>query len=119
MQGITPCHNGQLATNIILAAENLADHLTHFYLFFMPDFAREYYANQAWFGAISKRFKAQSGDASREVLPARAAFLHITGLLAGKWPHSLAIQPGGTTQALENQEKIQHSYFKRGLAGEL
>ena len=33
--------NGRLASNLILACENLADHLTHFYLFFMPDFARE------------------------------------------------------------------------------
>lgn len=35
--------NGALAQNLILACENLADHLTHFYLFFMPDFAREAY----------------------------------------------------------------------------
>jgi Ni,Fe-hydrogenase I large subunit len=35
--------NGRLASNLILACENLADHLTHFYLFFMPDFARAAY----------------------------------------------------------------------------
>ena len=35
------------ATNLILATENLADHLTHFYLFFMPDFARPVYAHAA------------------------------------------------------------------------
>jgi hydrogenase large subunit len=29
------------------------------------------------------------------------------GLLAGKWPHSLAIQPGGTTRAIEPQERIR------------
>jgi len=38
--GIGMPPNGQHATNLILATENLADHLTHFYLFFMPDFAR-------------------------------------------------------------------------------
>ncbi len=31
--GIKPTHNGQLATNIMLANENAADLLTHFYLF--------------------------------------------------------------------------------------
>jgi len=40
--------NGLLATNIAHAAENAADHLTHFYIFFMPDFAREAYAAHGW-----------------------------------------------------------------------
>lgn len=106
-QGIQACRNGELATNLILAAENLADHLTHFYLFFMPDFARESYASKTWFNSINKRFKAQTGTAARQVLPARAAFLHLTGILAGKWPHSLALQPGGTTRPIEAQEKIR------------
>ena len=106
-QGLQPCQNGRLATNLILAAENLADHLTHFYLFFMPDFARDDYARKTWFGEIQKRFKAQTGLAARDVLPARAAFLHLTGLLAGKWPHSLALQPGGTTRPIEEQERIR------------
>ncbi|MCB1757696.1 MAG: nickel-dependent hydrogenase large subunit, partial [Gammaproteobacteria bacterium] len=34
-QGLQPAENGRLATNLILACENLADHLSHFYLFFM------------------------------------------------------------------------------------
>ena len=38
--GIVPPTNGRLTANLTLATENLADHLTHFYLFFMPDFAR-------------------------------------------------------------------------------
>lgn len=107
MQGITPYPNGQLATNLILAAENMADHLTHFYLFFMPDFARDEYSSYGWFDSIATRFKAQTGTAARDVLPARADFLHLTGILAGKWPHSLAVQPGGTTRPIQAQEKIR------------
>ena len=105
-QGLESCPNGQFATNLILAAENMADHLTHFYLFFMPDFAREVYKDKPWFDTINNRFKAQTGSATKQVLPARAAFLHLTGILAGKWPHSLAIQPGGTTRPVTVQEKI-------------
>ena len=106
-QGVTPPVNGQLATNLILANENVADHLTHFYLFFMPDFARDIYRDEPWYDAAYKRFKAIKGSAARDVLPARADFLHLMGLLAGKWPHSLALQPGGTTRALEAQEKAR------------
>jgi hypothetical protein len=29
------------------------------------------------------------------------------GYLAGKWPHSLALQPGGTTRAITATEKVR------------
>jgi len=106
-EGLLAVKNGQLATNIILATENMADHLTHFYLFFMPDFSRDCYTSKPWFKNISERFKAQIGSAVKDVLPARSSFLHITGILAGKWPHSLAIQPGGTTKPITSQERIK------------
>ncbi|MEJ2454706.1 MAG: nickel-dependent hydrogenase large subunit [Candidatus Thiodiazotropha sp.] len=107
LQGVTAPPNGELAINLILANENLADHLSHFYLFFMPDFARAVYADEPWYPLIADRFRAHSGEAAREMLPARAQFMHLMGLLAGKWPHSLALQPGGTTRALEMQEKAR------------
>lgn len=106
-QGVMMPPNGEAATNLILGCENVADHLTHFYLFFMPDFAREVYANEPWFPDINARFKAVSGTVGRELLPARAEFMHLMGLLAGKWPHTLAIQPGGTTRPVETQERIR------------
>lgn len=114
-QGLSPSDNGRLATNIILACENLADHLSHFYLFFMPDFARQSYAQQPWYSDIRARFAAQQGKASRDALPARAEFLQITGLLAGKWPHSLALQPGGTTRAIDSREKLRLQSLIRGM----
>lgn len=107
LEGVTPPENGRLSTNLVLANENMADHLTHFYLFFMPDFANEVYRKEPWFEMASTRFRAAKGTAASDVLPARAEFLHLMGLLAGKWPHSLAIQPGGTTRAIEPQERIR------------
>jgi hydrogenase large subunit len=107
LTGTRPPRNGELAANIAHAAENIADHLTHFYLFFMPDFCRDFYAGEAWFKAVQARFKAVSGAAAREALPARARLLHIMGLIAGKWPHSLAIQPGGVTRSLDLGEKMR------------
>jgi len=103
-QGATPAPNGLLLTNIAHAAENIADHLTHFYLFFMPDFARACYAGRPWFDAIEARFKATVGRGAREALPARAGLLEIMGIVAGKWPHSLAFRAGGVTHALDLSE---------------
>ncbi len=106
-QGISPPPNGRIVSNLILATENVADHLTHFYLFFMPDFARSIYQDEAWFDWVETRFKAVHGTAHRDMLPARAEFMHIAGLLAGKWPHTLTIQPGGSTKSVNKAEKAR------------
>lgn len=105
--GVRAEPNGLLASNIAHAAENAADHLTHFYIFFMPDFAREAYRPHPWHRAVAERFTATRGTASHEVLPARAKLLEVMGLIAGKWPHSLAFQPGGTTRAIDLGERIR------------
>ena len=105
--GLRPPLNGLLTTDLLRATEVAADHLTHFYLFFMPDFAREAYARRPWFGAVQARFQAVRGSAAAEALDARAQLLDVMGLLAGKWPHTLALQPGGTSRAVVRHEKIQ------------
>jgi Ni,Fe-hydrogenase I large subunit len=106
-QSLQPAPNGLLATNIAHAAENIADHLAHFYVFFMPDFARASYATQSWHPAIEQRFKAMSGASLREALPARAGLLETMGLIAGKWPHSLAFRPGGVTRTIGLSEQMR------------
>lgn len=105
--GIQPPQNGRLAANLTLAAENLADHLSHFYLFFMPDFARDGYRDRAWFTDVQARFKAVTGSATAEVLPVRAKFMNVMGYLAGRWPHTLSLQPGGSSRPLEEAEKLR------------
>lgn len=107
--GLQAPENGRLSANLTLAAENLADHISHFYLFFMPDFARETYRGKAWFDEAQARFKAVEGSATAEVLPARAKFMHLMGYLAGKWPHTLSLQPGGSARALEEAELLRLS----------
>ena len=59
--GIAPPANGRLVANLIQAVENVADHVTHFYLFFMPDFARPCYESQPWWRAAAGRFTAVRG----------------------------------------------------------
>lgn len=107
LHGVAPARNGIVAANLAHAAENMADHLTHFYIFFMPDFARAQYAGRSWHQSATRRFKAIEGAAANEVLQARRRLLEIMGILAGKWPHSLAFQPGGTTCAVDLGQKAQ------------
>lgn len=105
--GLTPAPAGAAMAALIHAAENVADHLTHFHLFFMPDFARPDYAGRPWHACAVERFTAMEGSAQRRAVQARAELLHIMGLLAGKWPHTLAIQPGGVTRAPGVREKAR------------
>ncbi len=105
--GLAPAPNGRITRNLAHGVENIADHFTHFYLFFMPDFARTEYAGRAWHARAAGRFRAVQGSAASFALPARAAFLTAMGTLAGKWPHTLAVQPGGAARALEASEKIR------------
>ncbi|MGB5831605.1 MAG: nickel-dependent hydrogenase large subunit [Thiohalocapsa sp.] len=99
--------NGELACNLTLACENLADHFSHFYLFFMPDFARAIYADESWHDWVQPRFQAMTGSAPRAAMPARAQLLHLMGMLAGKWPHSLSLQPGGSTKPVQQAERLR------------
>ncbi|MBF0355203.1 MAG: nickel-dependent hydrogenase large subunit [Alphaproteobacteria bacterium] len=99
--------NGQAALNLLQATENAADHLVHFTLFFMPDFARPDYQTKPWHSETRNRFMAGQGKMAALVAIARRALFEIMGILAGKWPHSLALQPGGTTKPVDSAERVR------------
>lgn len=107
--GLPQAQQGALATAIMHGVENLCDHLTHFNLFFCADFARPAYASRHWHARAVQRFTAMEGSAVRACIEARAQILHIVGLLGGKWPHTLAIQPGGVTRAPNARDRIRMS----------
>lgn len=107
VQGLSPTLNGRRATNLLVASENIADHIMHFHVFFMPDFARAGYADRPWFAAAQARFKAAQGTSVRRALETRATLLHVLGLLAGRWPHTLSIQPGGVTRGADARDKVR------------
>lgn len=117
--------NGQHATNLILATENLADHLTHFYLFFMPDFCRPVYAARPWYAEALRRFAPDRGEHVRAATAARQRWLTLMGTLGGKWPHTQSIEPGGSTRAVEAVERVRllarvrefRSFLERQLFG--
>lgn len=107
LAGQAQAPQGALASAILHGVENLCDHLTHFNLFFCADFARPAYAGRHWHDRAVQRFTAMEGSAARACTEARAQILHIVGLLGGKWPHTLAIQPGGVTRAPTVRDRIR------------
>ena len=105
--GLAPTPQGALMAALIHAVENTCDHLTHFYLFFMPDFTRPAYGARAWHEQMLDRFGSQEGSGARRAIAARGQLMHILGLMAGKWPHTLAIQPGGVTRAPSTSDRVR------------
>ena len=105
--GASPAPQGALVAALLHGIENVCDHITHFNLFFCADFARPAYAGKSWHERAVARFTAMEGSAVRACVAARAEILHIVGLLGGKWPHTLAIQPGGVTRAPTARDKVR------------
>jgi len=99
LTGVPMPRNAYLAINVMLAIETILSHLTHFYLSFAPDLAEPPYDDTA-----AARFRAPEGHAFVRTLREREEVLGVLGLVAGKWPNTLAIQPGGTTRPLDASE---------------
>lgn len=123
LYGVHPPPNGEHVRNLIHAVENVADHLTHFMLFFMPDFARDTYRERPWHARAVREFKAQTGQQHAPMLEARATLMRFMGTLAGHWPHTLSLQPGGVTRTVGVAERARLGQrlkiFTRYLEGPL
>jgi hydrogenase large subunit len=121
--GVVPPPNGLHVLNLMLAIENAADHLSHFYLFFMPDFARPVYAGRPWHAEAQRRFAAMAGEQSRHALAARQRWFELMGTLGGRWPHTHSVLPGGSARAIEAAERgrlqARVREFRRFLEAEL
>ena len=91
--------NAHAAINVMLAIEAILSHLTHFHLSFAPDLAEPLDDDET-----TRRFLPPAGRSLARALRAREEILGVLGLLAGKWPNTLAIQPGGTTRPVNGSE---------------
>jgi len=97
--GTVPPPNGVLCANIIQAVEMVLNHLTHFYLSFAVDIAGPPYDV-----SLTNRFASIKGISFRSTISARSRLLALLGIFAGKWPNTLAIQPGGVTKPISAAE---------------
>jgi hydrogenase large subunit len=100
--GVKPPANGLLARNVILGVETILSHLSHFYFSFCVDFATESGETEA-----HKRFAPLEGSSYRAAVKARSGLTAILGLFAGKWPNTLAMQPGGATRPVTRSELLR------------
>jgi len=98
--------NAYYVKNILLAIEIIANHLTQFYMFFMVDLLNKKYKSEPYYDNIVKRFTPFAGESQKKVIQVRKKILEIMGIMGGKWPNSLVMQPGGVTKTLNFDEIV-------------
>ncbi|MFW6189585.1 MAG: nickel-dependent hydrogenase large subunit [Planctomycetota bacterium] len=107
--GASVPRNAALVRALIQATETILSHLAHFECSFAGDLC-----SLPGCGQLEERFAPIRGRSFRRALRARKVLLGLMGLLAGKWPNTLAIQPGGVTRTLNQGELIR----ARGILAE-
>jgi len=117
--------NAYYVKNILLAIEIIANHLTQFYMFFMVDLLNKKYKNEPNYDNIVGRYTPFTGESQKKVIQVRKKILEIMGIMGGKWPNSLVMQPGGVTRALSFGEIVScigimeeiREFFEKTLLG--
>lgn len=99
--------NGYYMKNMILGTEVIMSHLTQFYFLFAPDLTNPRHKDLKSYPQILERFKTMQGTSVVRALKARQSMLEIMGLVAGKWPNTLAIHPAGSTATLNLSTKTR------------
>ncbi len=92
--------NAVYMNNLILGSEIIMSHISHFYLLFAPDLTNKAYQNSSLFPELTRRFSPLTGTSIVQAVNARQSILEIMGIVAGKWPNTLAMHPSGTTSTM-------------------
>ncbi|MGI5862900.1 MAG: nickel-dependent hydrogenase large subunit [Myxococcales bacterium] len=95
LAGIRPPPNAQRVRNLALMVEHVQSDMRHAVLTFMADFANPAYRGHPLYEQAVRRYQPFKGESVLEVLKATRSVLEINALLAGQWPHSSFIVPGG------------------------
>lgn len=113
--GITPPANAVRIRNASLMAETIQSDLRQTFLFFTPDFCHERYAALSARDAVIEAFAPFQGWMHRETLRYSRRIIEIVALLAGQWPHSSHMVPGGVTA----KATIRHLVDSQSLVAEV
>ena len=97
--GVAPPPNAVRVRNTILAAEHSQSDIRQSFITFAADFANPAHAGSPLFAEAVRRFEPFRGETVIEVLRQTKRLLEVVALLAGQWPHSSSMVPGGVVWA--------------------
>ncbi|MEL6717864.1 MAG: nickel-dependent hydrogenase large subunit [Bacteroidota bacterium] len=116
--GATVPPNAHIVRSIIQAAEILQNSIKWFYTSFAPDLADNSFKNQPLYKTVCERFQAFKGTSFRKGIIGGTYPISLFSLVAGHWPHTEYIVPGGLATPLtkakitKTKEVIQRFRFE-------
>jgi uptake hydrogenase large subunit len=100
--------NAELVRDIVLGANIVVSHATHFYFMWGPDLVDDAYRHHGLFEEIMKRFNPLKSEHLKSVLKNARIPLHsVVATFGGKFPHPMHAVPGGVCSIPKHIELIK------------
>lgn len=126
--GVAPPAGAVRLRSILLLLEHAQSDIRHTFLSFAADFPNAAHARLPLHGEAVRRYEPFRGETALEVVRESKRLLEAYALLAGQWPHSSSVVPGGVVWAPGTAEllqarllatKVREWYERRILGGSL
>ncbi len=105
--GVVLPGNGMRLRNVALIIELVQSDIRHGFLMFMADFANPSYREHPLYDEAVRRYEPLRGQAVIETVRETRRVLEIVAILAGQWPHSSYMVPGGVVSVPERSDLLQ------------
>jgi hydrogenase large subunit len=105
--GVTPPAGALRLRSILLLLEHAQSDIRHTFLSFAADFPNAAHAGLPLHGEAVRRYEPFRGETALEVVRESKRLLEAYALLAGQWPHSSSVVPGGVVWAPGTAELLQ------------
>jgi len=106
--------NAELVRDIVLGANIIVSHATHFYFMWGPDLVDDDYREHEMYPEIEKRFDPLNSRHLKRILTKARIPLHsIVAIFGGKFPHPMHAIPGGVACVPKHIELIKANTILR------
>ncbi len=105
--GTTPPPNAVRLRNVTQMAEHVQSDVRHGVMMFAADFVNPAHKDQLLYGEAVRRYKTFEGTSFIEVVRETKKILELVAIIAGQWPHSTFMVPGGVTSLPSDADLLQ------------
>lgn len=106
--------NAARLRNIALMVEHIQGDVRHAVLMFLADFANPAHSAQPLYDEAVRRYAPLAGESVVEAIRETKTVIEIIAMLAGQWPHSSFMVPGGVAYAPSAADILQCRHLLGG-----
>ncbi len=104
---VTPPPDAVRVRNVLALTEHIQSDLRQGFITFAADFTSAAYEGQDLFADAVRRYAPFRGETVIDVIRETRQLLEIVALLAGQWPHSSSMVPGGIVSTPSSADLLQ------------